>query len=42
MLRSNQEEQIKYFYLDRKFGSGNLREIGDALDEVDLFLGKMK
>ncbi len=42
MLRSNQEEQIKYFYLDRKFGSGNLRDIGDALDEIDLFLGKMK
>lgn len=42
MLRSNQEEQIKYFYLDRKFGSGSLREVGDALDDVDLLLGRMK
>lgn len=41
MLRSNQEEQIKYFYLDRKFGSGSLREIGEALDEVHLCLPAM-
>lgn len=42
MLRSNREDQVRYFYLDSKFGSGDLREIGDALDEIDLCLGKMK
>lgn len=41
-MRSNQEEQNKYFYIDRKFGSGNPQEIAEALDEIDLFLGNMK
>lgn len=32
------DQQQKYFYIDRKFGSGNLHEINEALDELDLFL----
>ncbi len=41
MLRSQQEEQIKYFYLDRKLG-GSLGEIGEALDDVEVGLGRMR
>jgi hypothetical protein len=33
-----QGQQHRYFYIDRKFGSGNLNEINDALDDLDLFL----
>jgi hypothetical protein len=42
MLRPNQEEQYRYFYIDRKLGSANLQEINDALDEIDLALPHMK
>lgn len=42
MLRSPQEEQIKYFYLDRKFGGGSVSEVGEALDELDLCLPRMQ
>lgn len=40
-MRSN-EEQYKYFYIDRKLGSGSQVEISDALDEIDLALPTMK
>jgi N-acyl-D-aspartate/D-glutamate deacylase len=42
MLRTLQEEQTKYFHLDRKLGSGNLNEVGEALDEIALCLGRMR
>jgi hypothetical protein len=41
MLRSN-EEQYKYFYIDRKLGSGSQLEINEALDDIDLALPHMK
>lgn len=36
-----QDQQHRYFHIDRKFGSGSLQDINDALDDLEIFLGSI-
>lgn len=33
------DQQHRYFHIDRKFGSGSVQDIHEALDDLELFLG---
>lgn len=42
LMRAVQEEQYRYFYMDRKLSSGGLHELEEALEEIDAFLSRMR